>query len=104
MARHTGFYHQAESHLFDLVPELYCADYLLGWFGEAVLEEYGKERFGEDGCLDSAMGRWLKTLWRQGFCLGLDAFLQKNELGKLRAEPLLRRWRNLTAARHPHEK
>ena len=37
MARITGFYHQPESHLFDLVPELYCADYLLGWMGEAAL-------------------------------------------------------------------
>jgi hypothetical protein len=33
MARITGFYHQPESHLFDLVPEFYCADYLLGWTG-----------------------------------------------------------------------
>jgi hypothetical protein len=42
MARITGFYHQPESHLFDLVPEFYCADYLLGWLGEAVLNEYGR--------------------------------------------------------------
>jgi len=28
MARYTGFYHQPESHLFDLVPEFYSLDYV----------------------------------------------------------------------------
>ena len=46
MARVTGFYHQPESHLFDLVPELYCADYLLGWMGEAVLAGHLRRRLG----------------------------------------------------------
>lgn len=47
MARRTGFYHQPESHLFDLVPELYSLDYLLGWIGAAMMADTLKERFGE---------------------------------------------------------
>ena len=92
MAHHTGFYHQPESHLFDLVPEFYCADYLLGWLGEALLREYWIDRHGDDGCLAPAMGAWLKSLWRQGNGLDIDDFFADNGLGELTAAPLLRRW------------
>ena len=95
MAHHTGFYHQPESHLFDLVPEFYCADYLLGWLGESVLHEYGVGRWGPDGCLTAAMGRWLQSLWRQGNGLDREAFCAHNHLGEWSAAPLLRRWDRL---------
>ena len=98
MARHTGFYHQPESHLFDLVPEFYCADYMLGWLGEAMLHEYGTGRYGDDGCLRPEMGDWMKSLWRQGNRLDIEAFFVHNGLGKLTAEALLRRWRKKSGA------
>ena len=95
MARFTGFYHQPESHLFDLVPEFYCADYLLGWLGEAVLAERLNGRFGDDACLAPEVGEWLKSLWRQGNAADLDAFFTQNRLGALDAGPLMRRWQRL---------
>ena len=101
MARITGFYHQPESHLFDLVPEFYCADYLLGWMGEAVLGDYLVNRYGENGCLGPDAGEWLKSLWRQGNGLEIFAFFTENELGKLTVEPLLRRWKHLSETRAP---
>lgn len=96
MARITGFYHQPESHLFDLVPEFYCADYLLGWMGEAVLADHLTGRFGEYGCLDPRAGEWLKSLWRQGNAADMFAFFETNGLDELTAAPLLRRWRRLS--------
>ncbi len=92
MARVTGFYHQPESHLFDLVPEFYCADYLLGWMGEALLDHHLTTRFGENGCLGPDAAKWLKTLWRQGNSLDIFTFFTHNEIGALTAAPLLRRW------------
>ena len=47
MKQHTGFYYQPESHLFDLVPELYCLDYVLGWMAETVMEKHLRERLGD---------------------------------------------------------
>ena len=101
MARITGFYHQPESHLFDLVPEFYCADYLLGWMGEAVLDNHLVDRFGDYGCLEPDAGEWLQSLWRQGNGLEIFTFFTENGLGKLTAEPLLRRWKHLSETRAP---
>ncbi len=98
MRRHTGFYHQPESHLFDLVPEFYCADYLLGWIGEAQLEAHLRRRWGGAWILDADAGRWLSGLWRQGNRLDIFAFFTANGLGELTPEPLLARWQRLYAA------
>jgi hypothetical protein len=96
MARITGFYHQPESHLFDLVPEFYCADYLLGWMGEAVLADRLIARFGEDGSLKPDAGTWLQSLWHQGNRPDIFSFFEQNDLGPLTAGPLLTRWRRLS--------
>ena len=96
MARITGFYHQPESHLFDLVPEFYCADYLLGWMGEAVLAERLVAQFGKDGCLEPDAGSWLQSLWRQGNRPDIFSFFEHNELGSLTADPLLARWKRMS--------
>jgi len=101
MAHHTGFYHQPESHLFDLVPEFYCADYMLGWMGEALLQEHWTARIGDDGCPDTGMGDWLKSLWHQGNRVGIDTFFAENSLGELTAAPLVRRWHKLLHAPFP---
>jgi hypothetical protein len=101
MARITGFYHQPESHLFDLVPEFYCADYLLGWLGEAVLSDHMAERFGDYGCLEPDSGEWLHSLWRQGNGADIFAFFEDNGLGELTAAPLLRRWKRFSETPAP---
>ena len=101
MAHHTGFYHQPESHLFDLVPEFYCADYLLGWLGEAVLDENLVNRFGENGYLVPGAGEWLKSLWRQGNGLDIYTFFSQNGFGELTDGALRSRWRQLSVSSAP---
>jgi len=92
MARHTGFYHQPESHLFDLVPEFYCLDYVLGWMGEAAMEDHLRNRFGENWMFQSGAGDLLKQWWRQGNRLDIIDFFKKNNLGLLSADMLVNRW------------
>ena len=96
MARITGFYHQPESHLFDLVPEFYCADYLLGWIGEALLEQYLQTHLGRYWCMTEHAGQWLKGLWQQGNQLDIDSFFRKNDMGELAPTALLNRWDRLS--------
>ncbi|WP_419658186.1 uncharacterized protein Dvar_71330 [Desulfosarcina variabilis str. Montpellier] len=96
MARITGFYHQPESHLFDLVPEFYCADYLLGWIGEALLEQYLQTHLGRYWCMTERAGKWLKGLWQQGNQLDIDSFFRKNDMGELAPTALLNRWDRLS--------
>lgn len=92
MARHTGYYHQPESALFDLVPELYCFDYLTGWMGEAVLEAHLSGRFGLEWMFDPAAGGQLRKWWGQGFCGGLFPFLKQNGLPEATFSLLAARW------------
>ena len=92
MAHHTGFYHQPESHLFDLVPEFYCADYLLGWLGEAVLSDHLVNRFGEGGWVGTEAGEWMKSLWRQGNRMDISPFFKSNGISTLSPQPLMARW------------
>lgn len=101
MARVTGFYHQPESHLFDLVPELYCADYLLGWMGEAVLAGHLRQRLGIRWCLRAETGEMLKEFWRQGNPVDIFSFFKNNDLGKLTSDPLLKRWERLADSSGP---
>jgi hypothetical protein len=93
MARHTGFYHQPESHLFDLVPEFYCLDYVLGWMGEAVMEAGLKSQFGTEWMFQPAAGDLLKQWWHQGNQYDIIEFFKKNDLGQLTADLLVKRWR-----------
>jgi len=92
MARHTGFYHQPESHLFDLVPEFYCLDYVLGWMGEAAMEDHLKGRFGPQWVFQPETGDLLKRWWFQGNQLDIMEFFKKNDLGPLVPDLLLKRW------------
>jgi hypothetical protein len=101
MAHHTGFYHQPESHLFDLVPEFYCADYLLGWLGEAVLSDHLVNRFGEGGWVGPEAGEWIKSLWCQGNRMDIMPFFKANGIGALSPGPLLARWARLAQSPCP---
>ena len=92
MARHTGFYHQPESHLFDLVPEFYCLDYVLGWMGEAAMEVHLKKRFGTEWMFQSSAGELLKQWWAQGNQSDIIEFFEKNDIGALTADRLVERW------------
>ncbi len=93
MRRYTGFYYQPESHLFDLVPELYCLDYVLGWMAENVMENYLAKRQGIHWMFAPETGRILKDWWAQGNQYDLPRFLAQNGLGEMSAEAMVKRWK-----------
>jgi hypothetical protein len=95
MARHTRFYHQPESHLFDLVPEFYCLDYVLGWMGEAVMENYLKGCFGCRWMFQPEAGALLREWWGQGNRFDIVPFFKKNGLGPLSPDLLVERWKKV---------
>jgi len=92
MARYTGFYYQPESHLFDLVPELYCLDYILGWMGEAVMESHLREVLGKRWMFTKEAGIILKGWWSQGNRDDLPAFLERNGLTEMSMEIMVKKW------------
>lgn len=93
MARYTGFYYQPESHLFDLVPEFYSLDYVLGWLTESVLEGYLNDRLGEDWMFQAEAGRILNQWWRQGNEHDIPVFLEINGLDALNTDRIMSRWK-----------
>jgi hypothetical protein len=95
MQRYTGFYHQPESHLFDLVPEFYSLNYLLGWMGEAVLEKTLRRRWGEAWMFRRAAGDQLRKWWRTGTRYDIFQFLDRHRLGPVQTGLLLDRWREV---------
>ena len=93
MARYTGFYYQPESHLFDLVPELYSLDYILGWLTETIMESHLKEILGPHWMFRSEAGRVLKKWWSQGNQHDIPQFLELNGLGRLNTDRIIKRWK-----------
>jgi hypothetical protein len=93
MRRYTGFYYQPESHLFDLVPELYCLDYVLGWMAETVLENHLREQMGPRWMFQPETGRILKKWWCQGNQYSLPEFLARNHLKEMSADAMVKRWK-----------
>ena len=95
MARYTGFYYQPESHLFDLVPEFYSLDYILGWMAEALIEERLKDVLGFQWIFHSETGKVLKKWWEKGNRYDIFQFMERNDFGSLGPEVLLRRWQEV---------
>ena len=93
MARYTGFYYQPESHLFDLVPELYSLDYILGWLAETIMEGHLNERSGSHWMFTQEAGRILKGWWQQGNQHDIPLFLELNRLEALNTDRIMKRWR-----------
>jgi len=92
LSRYTGFYYQPESHLFDIVPELYCLDYVIGWIAEAILEKYLRERYGEGWMFNKDAVEEIKGWWRQGNKYDVFQFLEKNGIGEFGIDPIIDRW------------
>jgi hypothetical protein len=74
MLYHTGFYHQPESHLFDLTPEFYCCDYLRGMLMAHRLGATLEETLGADWPLSGDAGSHLRDWWALGHAAEIDAF------------------------------
>jgi hypothetical protein len=92
MTSSTGFYYQPESHLFDLVPEFYCLDYVLGWMGEAMMEQHLRSRYGTAWMFEADVGRLLKSWWAGGNSVDIFQFMADRGLGTLDAGALIERW------------
>lgn len=90
--QYTGFYYQPEGHLFDLVPELYCLDYVLGWMAETVMENHLVSRLGTRWMFEPETGRILKEWWAQGNQYDLPRFLAHNGLGEMGSDSMVKRW------------
>jgi hypothetical protein len=95
LTHYTGFQHQIDQHLFDLAPEFYSLDYVLGWVAGAMLERHLEERLGPSWIYHPDTGTVLKHWWEQGYRLDLPAFLEHNGLGPLTPDALLDRWRSV---------
>ena len=95
MVRHTGFYYQPESHLFDLAPEFYSLDYVLGWLAEAIMEEHLRGFLGTRWMFRPEAGHMLKKWWNQGNRHDVFEFMRTNGLGFLKPEALVRRWKGV---------
>jgi hypothetical protein len=93
MRRYTGFYYQPEAHLFDLAPEFYSVDYMLGWMAGAMMEDFLHSRLGDYWMFHRDTGDILKNWWKQGNQYDLLQFLDRNELGYLRPDLMVKRWR-----------
>jgi len=98
LAGYTGFYYQPECRLFDLAPEFYCFDYLLGWMSEAIMEKHLLERFGSSWMFKSETGNVLKDWWSQGSRHNVFEFFHHNNLGPLTPDPLLEKWHQTLGA------
>jgi len=95
MARYTGFYYQPESHLFDLVPEFYSLDYILGWLTESIIEAYLSDRLGADWMFREEAGQILRQWWQQGNEHDIPVFLELNGLEPLNTNRIMRRWKEV---------
>ena len=92
MARYTGFAHQPESHLFDLVPEFYSLDYILGWMAEASMETFLRGRLGSRWIFQTKTAHVLRAWWDQGNQYELPVFLKENHLAPPGSDRLRARW------------
>ncbi len=95
MTQYTGFYYQPESHLFDLVPEFYCLDYLIAWIIEAILEKHLCQKYGSDWMLKKEAADEIKKWWVQGNRYEPFEFLKVNHIGEFSIKPILERWENV---------
>jgi hypothetical protein len=92
MRHHTGFYHQPESHLFDLTPEFYCCDYLRGMLLAKQLATFLEKADGTDWPLSTATGAQLRSWWRQGHAADMDTFCAANQIPSASAQSLAAHW------------
>jgi hypothetical protein len=101
MRHHTGFYHQPESHLFDLTPEFYCCDYLRGMLLAQRLAAFLEKADGTDWPLSTATGARLRSWWRQGHAADVDAFCTANQIPSPNAQSLAAHWEAALACGPP---
>lgn len=92
MERHTGFAYQPETHLFDLVPELYSLDYVISWIAEATMEKMLVETLGHDWMFTREAGSVLKDWWLCGNRYEIDEFFSAKGIGTIDCGDIIERW------------
>jgi hypothetical protein len=92
MLYHTGFYHQPESHLFDLTPEFYCCDYLRGMLMAHRLGAVLEETLGAGWPLSGDAGSHLRDWWALGHAAEIDAFCASRGIPALEVTDLMAHW------------
>jgi hypothetical protein len=101
MRHHTGFYHQPESHLFDLTPDFYCSDYLRGMLMAHRLAATLEATGGPQWPLLAASGDRLREWWLLGHAADIDAFAAAQEMPSLSDQALIAHWEEALAAGPP---
>jgi hypothetical protein len=101
MHHHTGFYHQPESHLFDLTPEFYCCDYLRGMLMARRLTATLEENFGSKWPLMPAAGVQLLNWWAAGHTADMVAFCVDQQIPSPDVGALLDHWGKILAQGPP---
>lgn len=101
MRYHTGFYHQPESHLFDLTAEFYCCDYLRGMLMARGLAASLEETLGSEWPLTAAAGGQLRSWWAAGHTADMTAFCAEHEILAPHAGALMGHWEKILAPGPP---
>jgi hypothetical protein len=101
MRQHTGFYHQPESHLFDLTPEFYCCEYLRGMLVAHALESALTAAEGPGWPLAAATGARLRRWWARGHAAEIDTFVAAEHIPPPGPESLIAHWQRALASGPP---
>jgi hypothetical protein len=91
----TGFVYKPVGYLFDMDGELYSADYLRAWLGEAQLREYLTVQFGETWWANAGAGKFLVELWQQSSRPDAEQVIAQIGAQPLDPGPLERRFAEL---------
>lgn len=79
----TGFLYEPEAAFLEIDDDLYSADYIKAWIGEAWLRTYLRKNFCEEWFKKKEAGRFLVDIWKEGQRWSLDDLIMK-----LGGEPL----------------
>jgi hypothetical protein len=98
MAQYTGFHHQPNSHLLDLVPEFYSLDYVLAWMASPILSGYLREKVGSRWLEALETGNIFRKWWSQGNQYDIFEFHKMNGLEALNPDRLMAGWKCILGA------
>ena len=98
MGQYTGFQHQPNSHLLDLVPEFYSLEYVLAWMASPILSSHLQEKVGSRWLGNVETGNILRKWWSRGNQYDIFEFHKMNGLEALNPAPLLEGWKRILGA------
>ncbi len=87
MQRETGFRYDAETYLFDLMPDFYTLDYFQGFLAAAILDDHLRRITGDRWFRRPDAAKLLKSWWREGNRRNVENFLEEKLDRTLSPEP-----------------